>query len=97
MHKEGRFVQVIEGYPDELDDLFERLLRDPRHKDVRVILDTTVDSRLFSNWAMGCADFDEPELSMIPGIRTDLNDPQVIEELVARLPEIATFLRENLD
>jgi hypothetical protein len=46
---------------------------------------------------MGCADFDKPELSLIPGIRTDLSDPKVIEDIIIRLPEIADFLLEKLD
>jgi hypothetical protein len=51
-----------------------------------------VDNRIFSNWAMGCADFDEPYLSLIPGLRTDLNDPKVINDIINRLPEIAEYL-----
>lgn len=60
-------------------------------------MDTSVDSRHFSNWAMGCADFDKPELSFIPRIRTDLSDPQVIEDIISRLPEIAALLLVNDD
>jgi len=97
MHRKGTFIQVIEGAQDNVDDLYTRILRDSRHKEVKIILDSTVDSRLFSNWAMGCADFDEPELSLIPGIRTDLSDPKVINDIITRLPEIATFLLKNLD
>ena len=97
MHRKGSFLQVIEGESEVGDELFKRLLKDPRHNEVRLILDSTVDSRLFSSWAMGCADFDEPELSLIPGIHTDISDPKVIEDLIIRLPEIATILHEILD
>lgn len=97
MHRKGCFIQVIEGKPEAVDNLFTRLLQDPRHNKVKMIHDSSVESRLFSNWAMGCADFDEPELSLIPGIRTDLRDPEVIKDLIIRLPEIATYLQENID
>ena len=97
MHRKGCFIQVIEGKSEAVDNLFTRLLQDPRHNKVKMIHDSSVESRLFSNWAMGCADFDEPELSLIPGIRTDLRDPQVIKDLIIRLPEIATYLQENID
>ncbi|MFT6856554.1 MAG: hypothetical protein ACJA0X_002534 [Cyclobacteriaceae bacterium] len=97
IHKEGSFLQIIEGESQAVDDLFTRLGRDPRHNEIKMIHDTSVKNRIFSNWAMGCADFDAPELSLIPGIRTDLNDPEVIEDLINRLPEIAKLLRENLD
>ena len=97
MHRDSYFLQVIEGESQVIDDLFKRLLKDRRHKEVKIILDSYVDSRLFSNWAMGCTDFDEPELSFIPGIRTDLSNPKVIEDLINRLPEVASFLLENQD
>lgn len=95
MHKQGYFLQIIEGNPKVIDDLLERLHRDPRHKDLKIIRDSMVENRLFTNWAMGCADFDDAELSMLPGFRTDLTDPDVIEELITHLPEVATLLRNN--
>jgi hypothetical protein len=95
MYREGVFLQVIEGESEVIDDLFTRLKRDPRHNEVKIIFDSYVDSRFFSDWAMGCADFDQPELSFIPGIRTDLSDPEVIESLINNLPEVATFFLEN--
>lgn len=95
MHKDGYFLQVIEGEPAAVLNLYNRILNDSRHSDVKLIKDSTVSSRLFSNWSMGCADFDEPELSMLPGIRTDLSDSEVVDEMIDRLPEVAAFLIEN--
>ncbi|GAL64533.1 BLUF domain-containing protein [Algibacter lectus] len=95
MHKHGYFLQIIEGDPEVIDDLLVRLRKDTRHKDLKIIHDSTVQDRLFTNWAMGCVDFDDAELSMLPGFRTDLTDPEVIEELIKHLPEVATLLREN--
>ncbi|WP_282031454.1 BLUF domain-containing protein [Winogradskyella eximia] len=97
MHRDGYFLQIIEGEQDVIENLFQRLNNDTRHKNIKMILDRSVESRLFSNWAMGCADFDEPELSMLPGIRTDLSNPEVIEDLIIHLPEIADFLLDKLD
>tara|TARA_B100000809_G_scaffold187176_1_gene185427 strand:+ start:6227 stop:6643 length:417 start_codon:yes stop_codon:yes gene_type:complete len=97
MHRDGVFLQIIEGDSVVIQDLFSRLRTDIRHNEVKIIFDCFVNSRLFSNWTMGCADFDEPELSLIPGIRTDLSDPEVIEDLINRLPEIATLLIKNLE
>lgn len=94
MHKNGTFVQVIEGEPDVVEDLFNRIKLDKRHSNIKIITDTSAASRIFPNWAMGCADFNRPELSLIPGIRTDLNNPEVIKEIISRLPEIAELLKE---
>ncbi len=97
MYKKGCFLQVIEGEVKLINDLMTRILRDKRHNGVKILLDSSADNRLFPNWAMGCADFEDPKLSLIPGIRTDLNDPQVIKKIIINLPEIAGFLLENID
>lgn len=96
IHKQGFFFQTIEGESEDVHDLFDRLNNDPRHSEVKVIMNCAVDNRLFPNWAMGCADFEEPNLSLIPGIRNDLSNPRVIEKLSTLLPEIASFLHDKL-
>jgi hypothetical protein len=95
MHREGCFLQVIEGESKVINNLVSRLKRDPRHNEFKIIFDSSVNNRFFSNWAMSCADFDKPELSLIPGIRTDLNDPKVINNIIKNLPEIASFFLKN--
>jgi len=96
MHRNGYFLQVLEGEPDSIDNLLARLLRDARHTDLKIIHDNSVDSLLFSDWAMGSADLESPELSLIPGLRTDLSSKEVIQGLVIRLPEIANFLQDKM-
>ncbi len=96
MHKEGFFLQVIEGESEAVQNLFNRIIKDKRHKEIRISQDLKVTTRLFPQWSMGCADFNEPELSLLPGIRTDLSDPEVIEELISQLPEVASFLLANV-
>ncbi len=96
MHKEGFFLQVIEGESEAVQNLFNRIIKDKRHKEIRISQDLKVTTRLFPQWSMGCADFNEPELSLLPGIRTDLSDPEVIEELISQLPEVASFLLANM-
>ena len=92
LHRQGHFLQVIEGDSDPAGSLFERILRDSRHKNITRISDEEVQDRLFSEWAMGCADFDDPELEFMPGVRTDLGDPEVIQNLMSNLPEMAAYL-----
>ena len=97
MHRRGAFLQVLEGNSEDVGNLLSRILSDPSHNKIKIILDASIDRRIFANGTMGCADFDKPELSLIPGIRTDLSDPQVIKDIIFRLPEIAFFLLKKLD
>jgi hypothetical protein len=97
VHKKDFFLQVIEGDPEAIEDLLGRLLIDTRHIKLKIILDKLTEKRIFSNWSMGCADFNKPELSLIPGLRADLSDPEVIQELITRLPEISALLLQKID
>jgi len=56
------FLQVIEGDFEEINKVFLRIARDPRHEDVQLISFACVESRLFGGWAMhgvGLFDFNE--------------------------------------
>jgi hypothetical protein len=46
------FLQWIEGPPAAIDDLVERLRRDPRHDALEVRDERYSDERLFGHWAM---------------------------------------------
>lgn len=51
----GLFIQVIEGPEEAIDGLLDRLGRDPRHRDIRVLERTSVERRSFEAWAMASA------------------------------------------
>lgn len=95
MHKDGYFLQVIEGEPIKIHNLFNRIEKDSRHYEIKILYDCTIKERLFSSWSMGCTNFDDPELVLLPGLRTDLTDPEVVEELIMHLPDVAHILKEN--
>jgi hypothetical protein len=46
------FLQWVEGPPQAIDDLVERLRRDPRHSAFEVRDERYSDQRLFGHWAM---------------------------------------------
>jgi len=46
------FLQIIEGAPNAIDDLVERLRRDPRHNGLEVREERIVDHRSFPDWSM---------------------------------------------
>lgn len=53
LHRSGRFIQVLEGRPDVLRALVERIRRDTRHHDMRILLEEPIDARRFADWTMG--------------------------------------------
>ena len=53
LYVEGRnFLQVIEGEAESIASLLERLLADPRHKDVTILSDISTSEREFGDWTM---------------------------------------------
>lgn len=46
------YLQLIEGPEAAIDVLFARIMEDDRHNDVRVLLSTRVDQRMFAEWGM---------------------------------------------
>jgi len=95
LHRHGYFLQVIEGGIEPIENLLSRLRKDVRHKNIVIIYDGMVGRRVFSNWAMGVADLMSPELSLLPGICSDLSASQAVEELIVGLPDLENFLQQK--
>jgi len=47
------FVQVIEGGRNEVCELYNSIVRDARHVDVRLLVYEEIAERRFGNWSMG--------------------------------------------
>ena len=52
-HEESTFVQVLEGGRDEVCHLLNTIMRDERHRDVRLLMFDEIAERRFGNWTMG--------------------------------------------
>ena len=57
-HSEGRFVQLLEGEHGDIHALFEKICRDDRHENVRLIYERPVRQRVFDEWHMAMLDLD---------------------------------------
>lgn len=49
------FVQVIEGGRDNVCKLFNAIVRDDRHQDIRLLVYEEIAERIFESWSMGQA------------------------------------------
>jgi len=47
-----RFVQVLEGEKEAVQDLYERIKHDARHQHVTAYADKAISKRMFTEWAM---------------------------------------------
>jgi hypothetical protein len=49
----GIFLQVLEGGRSQVNRLYNRIVADPRHTDVEVLLYEEIGERRFAGWSMG--------------------------------------------
>lgn len=50
--REDLFLQLLEGRQDRVEAALERIARDDRHTELKVLISTDVTERLFPAWAM---------------------------------------------
>ena len=96
IHDEKWFAQALEGPEKMVSATFERILRDPRHSDVRLIKMQPVPVRRFGAWWMACvARSDDNSDLFRHHCESQCFDPQLmraerlgdlIEAVVARTP-----------
>ena len=53
LYRDGTFLQILEGRPDDVEGVFETIGKDPRHHSVRELLREEVAERVFLGWRMG--------------------------------------------
>ena len=56
LYHDGSFLQVLEGPDKNVDELFAKVQKDPRHTRILLLLRGTIQKREFENWSMGFVD-----------------------------------------
>src|SRR5512134_1469440 len=69
------FMQVLEGGRDEVCELYNTIVRDDRHQNVRILSFEEIRERRFGNWTMGQVNLAKvnPSLLLKYGERAELN------------------------
>jgi len=63
----GRFMQVLEGFKDDVDQILSLIRTDPRHSDLTILQQSQVSSRNFESWQMGFKSLTVDEYQANPG------------------------------
>ncbi len=53
LYHEGSFIQALEGEPETVRSLYDKIARDGRHHNERVIYEVEQDERNFDGWTLG--------------------------------------------
>ncbi|RII90883.1 BLUF domain-containing protein [Clavibacter californiensis] len=75
LHRDGTFMQVLEGPHDAVESVFAAIEADERHTDVRLLLDEEIPARQFPAWSMGFRTVDDATLRQLRGYDDFLDRP----------------------
>jgi hypothetical protein len=73
IYENDRFGQVIQGKVDQIDALWNRIQKDQRHKNVRLIDRKPISERTFSKWTMVFQGRDEI-VNALPEVKGAIED-----------------------
>ena len=95
---QGAFMQVLEGEEAAVRALYATIRADPRHEHVHTLAAVALPAREFPDWAMGFADLDAKEVSLVLAKQPFLDLPPHREPASWRtslaMSLLATFMSE---
>jgi hypothetical protein len=56
VYQDGYFMQMLEGKRETVLALMDKVRTDPRHKDVRIVIEGPARRRVFQDWGMALRD-----------------------------------------
>ena len=75
LHRDGNFMQMIEGDEKVVRSLLAKISKDPRHKNIITLIEGTTEERQFPDWTMAFRELNSPEVKALPGFNEFLNTP----------------------
>lgn len=51
-YMDGRFLQILEGKPEDVQERIDIIKDDPRHENFEILIDTQIEKRGFKDWNM---------------------------------------------
>jgi hypothetical protein len=63
LYSEGTFLQLLEGNKSDILNLYNTIVKDPRHSQISKILEIQNGTRIFKDWSMGFKNLNKTEFS----------------------------------
>lgn len=94
LYRDGAFIQVLEGEDDAVQEIYDLIESDERHRGVTLLSTTSIEEREFPNWQMGFRHLGDEDLRDLDGFSSFMDDDVVrqLRSLVAN----PSFAREAL-
>ncbi len=92
---DGVFVQILEGDHDVVKRLVAHIRQDPRHRDLKVIMEQPISQRVFDSWSMAWISPDASEVASWAQLdgTTSIDDVlEMLQRTPARLPAVMAHI-----
>lgn len=66
LYSGGNFLQVLEGPHDAVRSTYQRICRDPRHRNASILLEQEIPERHFPSWRMGYRQLSAEDIARFP-------------------------------
>ena len=96
LYKERRFLQVLEGEESAVRATYARIERDPRHRDVVLLITGAEQEREFGDWSMAFHELDDETARNTPGFSPFLDaelSPQQFQDDPSRARQLLRIFR----
>jgi len=97
IYQDCHFMQMLEGKKEALEALMEKVKVDPRHCDVRTVIEGPARRRVFVDWSMDFLDLtprpDEPDFTQWQGRTISL--PELAEDARTCYKYITSYMRHS--
>ena len=97
LFSKGNFMQLVEGEEPVIDTLYEKIRKDNRHAEVKVLLKESITHRNFGDWTMGFKDIEKLKrispAALNPFLENDLNFSIYQQNPYRALKFLETFKR----
>lgn len=81
LYEKGSFFQVLEGAPESVKPLYEKISADKRHSRITKLIVEPIEKRSFANWSMGYAAVSIKRFSEIEGMNDFFQSGKCFTEL----------------
>lgn len=69
IYLKNTFIQLLEGEYKAVNNLYEKITRDPRHERAVILLEGQIETRNFKDWYMGFKTLEPEEFESLSGYK----------------------------
>lgn len=95
LYSDDQFIQLVEGEPDTLKGLYDKIKEDDRHENCTMISYAPASDRSFPNWHMGSKKLGEDTVNFNTQIKSD--EKELFENILAGKEENSERVRKLVE